>query len=204
MIHEFRTYDLTSGSLNQFYENTAPLIDKRVEYSPLIGYFHTEVGPLNRVLHIWEYDDLKHRSDVRSKVVADGVWPPPDIGVLENQQVEIFVPAPFMPKFDEKRTIGPIFELRIYKYPVGAIPKVIDAWAEKIEARMNLAEPVGIWFSDLGGINQWAHMWAYESWEHRSDARSKFSSIGWPPDPGVSPLKMENMLMFAADFSPVQ
>ena len=204
MIHEFRTYDLNPGSLAQYYKNTTPMMEKRLEYSPLVGYFHTEVGLLNRVLHIWEYEDLNERADVRSKVVKDGIWPPPNKGIVENQQVDIFMPAPFMPSFERERAIGPLFELRLYRYPVGAIPKVYEAWAPKIEARMKLAQPVGIWSSDIGGVNQLAHMWAYESFEHRMEARKQFTSIGWPPDSGVSPITMQNMIMFAADFSPVQ
>ncbi|GIT19114.1 MAG: NIPSNAP family protein [Dehalococcoidia bacterium] len=69
MIHEFRTYDLKPGSLAQYYSNTAPMMQKRLEYSPLVGYFHTEIGPLNRVLHIWEYEDLNERSAIRSQVI---------------------------------------------------------------------------------------------------------------------------------------
>ena len=204
MIHEFRTYDLKPGSLAQYYKNTAAMMEKRLEYSSLVGYFHTEIGPLNRVLHIWEYEDLNERTDVRSKVIADGIWPPPNKGIVENQQVDIFMPAPFMPSFERERAIGPLFELRMYRYPVGAITKVYEAWAPKIEARMKLAQPVGIWSSDIGGANQLAHMWAYESFEHRMEARKQFASIGWPPDSGVMPITMQNMIMLAADFSPVQ
>ncbi|MBT7079553.1 MAG: hypothetical protein HN926_09360 [Chloroflexi bacterium] len=204
MIHEFRTYDLKPGSLAQYYKNTAPMMEKRLEYSSLVGYFHTEIGPLNRVLHIWEYEDLNERTDVRSKVIADGIWPPPNKGIVENQQVDIFMPAPFMPSFERERAIGPLFELRMYRYPVGAITKVYEAWTPKIEARMKLAQPVGIWSSDIGGANQLAHMWAYESFEHRMEARKQFASIGWPPDSGVMPITMQNMIMLAADFSPVQ
>ena len=204
MIHEFRTYDLKPGSLTQYYSNTAPMMEKRLEYSPLVGYFHTEIGPLNRVLHIWEYEDLNERSAIRSQVIKDGIWPPPNKGIVENQQVDIFYQAPFLPKFERNRTIGPLFELRMYRYPVGAVAKVLDAWAPKIEARMNLAQPVGIWHSEIGGANQLAHMWAYESFEHRTEARKQFASIGWPPDSGVSPVAMQNMLMLAAEFSPIQ
>ena len=58
MIHEFRTYDLIPGSTAEFLSRTEALIEKRVEYSSLIGFFSTEVGPLNRVVHIWQYEDL--------------------------------------------------------------------------------------------------------------------------------------------------
>ena len=124
MIHEFRIYDIKPGTLDQYYQNTGPLIPERVEYSPLVGYFHTEIGPLNRVLHIWEYEDLNQRESIRSQVIAEGIWPPPNKGIVENQQVDIFHPAPFLPSFERIREIGPIFELRIYKMPVGSIPKL--------------------------------------------------------------------------------
>ena len=125
MIHEFRTYDLKPGSLTQYYSNTAPMMQKRLEYSPLVGYFHTEIGPLNRVLHIWEYEDLNERSAIRSQVIKDGIWPPPNKGIVENQQVDIFCQAPFLPKFERNRTIGPLFELRMYRYPVAPLPKYL-------------------------------------------------------------------------------
>ena len=69
MIHEFRIYDIKPGELEKYYDSTGAMIEKRLEYSPLVGYFHTEIGPLNRVLHIWEYEDLNHRSKIRSQVV---------------------------------------------------------------------------------------------------------------------------------------
>ena len=32
-------------------------IEKRNEVSPIMGFFHTEVGDLNRVRHIWRYEE---------------------------------------------------------------------------------------------------------------------------------------------------
>ncbi len=204
MIHEIRTYDLIAGGTPEFLEKTAALIDKRIEYSPLVGFFYTEVGPLNRVMHIWQYEDLNQRTEIREQVVKDGIWPPDNSSVMVKQQSDICMLAPFLPKLEIKRNIGPLFELRSYTYPPNAIPKVIDAWGPKIGPRIELSQPVGIWYSDIGGLNKWMHMWSYESYEARTEARKKFASIGWPPQAGVSPLTMENMLMHAAEFSPVQ
>lgn len=204
MIHEFRTYDLKPGTTPQFLKKTGEKVGKRVEYSPLVGFFYSEIGELNQALHIWQYDDMNQRADIRAKVVEDGVYPPDTREFLEGQKTEFFIPAPFLPELPTKRNIGPLFELRVYKYPPGGIPKVIDAWSTKIEARMELSKPVGVWYSDVGNLNQWAHMWAYESWEHRTEARKEFASVGWPPASGVSPITMRNTLMYAAEFSPVQ
>ncbi len=204
MIHEIRTYDLKAGAIPEFLKNFGGMIEKRTEYSPLIGCFYTEVGPLNRVMHIWEYEDLNHRAEIRARVVKDGAWPPDNAALCVRQHSEIGMPAPFLPKFDLKRKVGPLFELRAYTYPANAVPKVIEAWGPKIKARMELSEPVGIWSTDIGGLNKWIHMWSYKSYEARMESRAKFTSIGWPPNSGVSPLTMENMLMHAAAFSPVQ
>ncbi len=204
MIHEFRTYNLKYGTTPQFLKNTGDMIATRLKYSPLVGFFYTEVGQLNQVVHIWQYEDVNQRAEIRAKVIEDGIWPPDNNDIILDQQSDIFIPAPFLPESDINRNIGPLFELRVYKYPAGAIPKVIDAWGSKIEARMKLSPAVGIWYSEIGNLNTWAHMWAYESYEHRTEARKAFASVGWPPKSGVSPLSMRNTLMHAADFSPVQ
>ena len=204
MIHEFRTYDVKARTAPTFIERFGSKIEKRTEYSPLVGLFYTEIGQLNRVLHIWQYEDLNERDAIRSKVVEDGVWPPANSDLITNMQSDIYIPAPFMPEVDIKRKIGPIFELRVYRYPGGTIPRVMDAWAELIEARMSLCPAVGVWYSELGHLNMWAHMWAYESFEHRTEARAKFPDIGWPPKAGIDPITQENMILLAAGCSPVQ
>jgi len=154
MIHEIRTYDLLPGTTPEFLQKTSELIDKRVEYSPLVGFFYTEVGPLNRVVHIWQYEDLNERTDMRARVVRDGIWPPDNSAIIKRQQSDICQLAPFLPKLEIQRNIGPLFELRSYSYPAGSIPNVIDAWGPKIEDRMGLSQPVGIWYSEIGDLNR--------------------------------------------------
>ena len=58
MIIEMRTYTLQPGSLATFEERFAKALPVRAKVSPLAAFWHTEVGPLNRVIHIWPYDDL--------------------------------------------------------------------------------------------------------------------------------------------------
>ena len=86
MIHEIRTYALKPGSTPQFLKNTGDMVDKRLEYSPLIGFFYTEVGELNQVVHIWQYEDVNQRAEIRAKVVEDGIWPPNNNDIILDQQ----------------------------------------------------------------------------------------------------------------------
>ena len=84
MIHEIRTYDLKPRTVEMFGENTKSKLQKRLEYSDLGGFWYTEMGPLNQVVHIWPYRDANHRSDVRSKAISDGIWPPDNDDLILN------------------------------------------------------------------------------------------------------------------------
>ena len=177
----------------------------RVKYSQLGGLWHTEAGPLNQVLHIWPYEDAAQRSEIRAKTVAEGAWPPkPNEPVIVNMNSEILTPAPFMQPLGERK-VGPIYELRIYKYENGMIPKVIEAWGNAIEERQKYSPLVGAWYSDVGNLNRWFHMWAYESFEHRMAVRAETREKGvWPPPGGIAPLQQANKILMPAACSPMQ
>jgi hypothetical protein len=205
MIYEFRTYDLKPRSVPGWEKAFGEKLPERVKYSPLGGLWHTEAGPLNQVLHVWPYEDAAQRTEIRSKTVAAGAWPPafPEPVIL-NMNSQILLPAPFMEPLGEHK-IGPFYELRIYQYDVGAIPKVIDAWGKAIEERTKYSPLAGAWYSEHGDVNRWYHMWAYESFEHRMQVREETRAKGvWPPAGGVSPLKQENKFLFPAECSPMQ
>ena len=65
---------LQPGSVPEVEKRFGEALTERVKVSPLGAFFHTEVGPLNRIIHIWPYDDLQHRTRVRSQSIPD--WPP--------------------------------------------------------------------------------------------------------------------------------
>jgi len=50
------------------------LLKERVKVSPLGAFFHTEVGPLNRIIHVWPYEDFAQRSQIRTQKIEG--WPP--------------------------------------------------------------------------------------------------------------------------------
>ena len=152
MIYEFRTYDLEPRSVEQFGENTKAKLDGRLKLSPLGGFWYTEMGTLNQVVHIWPYEDANHRSDIRSKAVTEGDWPPDNNDIILNMDSEIMLPAPFMRPL-APMDIGPVYEMRIYTYKPGDIPKVLDAWGDAIEKREEYSPLVGCWYSDLSLIH---------------------------------------------------
>lgn len=204
MIYEIRTYDLKPRSLPEFERRTAEKLPGRVAYSKLGGFWRTEVGPLNQVVHIWPYDDLSQRADIRARVVSDGVWPPDNNEFVVDMRSEIYHPAPFMTPLGE-RDIGPIYEMRTYTYPPGTIPRVLEAWSKAIEEREKLSPLAGCWYSEIGGLNKFIHMWAYKSPDDRKRIREEAMAKGvWPAPSGVTPVKQENQLLVPLAFSPMQ
>ena len=205
MIYEFRTYDLKPRGVPEFERAFGEKLPERTPYSPLGGLWHTEAGPLNQVLHIWPYEDAAHRAEIRAKTVAEGAWPPkPREPVVLNMNSQILLPAPFMKPLSACK-VGPLFELRIYQFEPGAVPKVMDAWGKAIAERQKYSPLVGAWYSEHGDLNRWYHMWAYESFEQRMAVRAETREKGvWPPQSGVTPLRQENKFLLPAACSPIQ
>lgn len=204
MIYEVRTYDLKPRSLDEFEQRFGEKLPGRQQYSDLAGLWHTEVGPLNQVVHIWPYEDMAQRTQVRARSVADGKWPPNTREFIMNMRSEILIPAPFM-ELMKPRKIGPVYEMRTYTYAPGDIPKVLDAWSTKIAERARLSPLAGCWYSDLGELNRFVHLWAYRSFDERATVRQESREKGiWPPSSGVAPLRQENKILFPAACSPMQ
>jgi hypothetical protein len=206
MIIEVRTYQLKPGSLAEVEERWAESLPAREKLSKLAAFWHTEVGPLNEITHVWTYDSFEQRMAIRAEAIRTGVWPPKAGEFIVSMQSETFVPAPFSPKL-EPREVGPLFEIRSYTLAPGAIPAMIERWAAKIDERVKLSPLVGAWYSEFGALNKWVHIWAYKDAAERQRIRSEAIARGiWPPGGGTPGqlLKQENKLVMPASFSPIR
>ena len=206
MIIEMRTYQLRPGSLATVEERFQEALPAREKHSKLAAFWHTDVGPLNRIIHVWTYDSFEQRAAVRAAAVKEPGWPPPIHEFVTSQQSEVFIPAPFSPP-PEPRNIGPVFEIRDYTLAPGNIPGMIERWSAKIDERVKLSPLVGAWYSEFGALNRWVHIWAYKDAAERQRIRGDAMARGiWPPGgraPGVL-LKQENMLVLPSAFSPLR
>ena len=204
MIVEFRTYRLKPGTVATAEERFGQALPARAKVSPLAAFWHTEVGPLNRIIHVWPYDSFEQRTSVRSQKIEG--WPPNIREFVEEQQSEIFIPAPFSPKLEPRR-LGNLYEIRIYTLAPGAIPGQIERWSGAIAKRMEYSPLAFAGHSELGGLNRWCHIWAYKDAAERFAVREKARADGiWPPkggQPGQT-LVQENMLVVPASFSPLR
>jgi hypothetical protein len=72
MIYELRTYQLAVGWLPEYLETVKTMIPVLAEHGlkPL-GFWYTEIGPLNEVVHLWAYEDLNERQRKWGKWAQD-------------------------------------------------------------------------------------------------------------------------------------
>ena len=206
MIVEMRTYTLQPGTTAQFEERFAAALPARAKVSPLAAFWHSEVGPLNQVIHVWPYETMDERTRLRAEATKLQGWPPNVREFVVDQKSQVFIPAPFSPKL-EPRKLGGIYEIRMYTLAPGAIPGQIERWAGAIGERVKRSPLVFAGHSELGDLNLWCHIWAYKDAAERFAVRAQAVKDGvWPPkggQPGQT-LIQENMLVVPASFSPLR
>lgn len=102
MIVEMRTYTLHVGAVPQYlklYQEEGLPIQKPI-LGNLLGYFFTEIGPMNQVVHMWGYSDLNDRQKRRAEMVAKPAWQAyikKSRLLIVNQETKILNCAPFSP-----------------------------------------------------------------------------------------------------------
>jgi len=74
-LYELRTYTLYVGKLNEaighYSELGWPALQKGGFDKKLIGYFVSDVGTLNRLVHLWKFDDDADRRDHWRRLFKD-------------------------------------------------------------------------------------------------------------------------------------
>ena len=98
MIIEMRSYTLQPGTVAAFEERFAKALPARAKVSPLAAFWHTEVGPLNRVIHVWTYDDLGARTRLRAEASKVEGWPPNVAEFEVELQSDIYNPGTVLAK----------------------------------------------------------------------------------------------------------
>ena len=76
MIVDVRTYTLVPRKLPRYVElfeqHALPVM--RRHGLELLGYYVSQIGPLNQVVHLWRYDSLADMEQKRARRDADPAW----------------------------------------------------------------------------------------------------------------------------------
>ncbi len=205
MIIELKFDQLKPRCVPTFEAALEKALPERAALSPLGGCWRVEVGNIDSVVQLWTYESHAHRRQVLADEAKLPAWPPEGANAMTMEQESmIVVPAPFSPPIREQQ-FGNIYELRIYSYEPGTIPRVIERWQDMVEARMRLSPLVMCGHAENGGLHQWVHLWAYENAVERQRIRAEsIKQKIWPPETREWLIRQKNMLLVPSTFSPLR
>ena len=123
MIYELRTYTLKQGSVPEVAKNSGTVGRdiRKDDYGKLEGYWVTEIGPLNQVMHMWSYESVSERQRLRAELAKNKRWTGeyvpltrPHLVRQDNRLLNAVI-APTAPA-----SAGNIYEFRNYRTRPGA------------------------------------------------------------------------------------
>lgn len=102
MIYELRTYRLKTGASPEYVRLVAEegIAIQKSHLGNLIGYFVSDIGPLNQIVHIWAFTDLNDRETRRTALIQDAAWLafiPKIQALIEEMESKILKPTSFSP-----------------------------------------------------------------------------------------------------------
>ncbi|KAF8986814.1 hypothetical protein BGZ52_007495 [Haplosporangium bisporale] len=135
-----------------------------------------------RHIHIWEFEGYAGHAQEMDRLRKDPTYQKfikdlrPMLRSRDNQICLEFA-------FWESRppvALGGIYEMRTYLLKPGNLLEWEANWRRGLECRRQFCEPVGAWFSQLGGLNYVHHMWNYPDLETRKKTREQAWKVdGW-------------------------
>jgi hypothetical protein len=211
MIHELRTYTLIPGTQAAYLRLSAE-VGRKVRgdrFGKLEGFWFTEFGTLNQVVHLWSFAGLDERERLRAELARNEEWTkgylPQIRAMLVAQENKVLSPAlPLQPPTDT----GNVYELRWYRTHVGKTAE----WLEKFKAIMPTRERymrrVGLWQTEIAQLNEVTHLWVFRDLNERATQRARLAADpDWQAFLGQSsPLlaHMQAIVLVPAGHSPMK
>jgi hypothetical protein len=211
MIYELRTYTIRTGGLADQVK-AASTLSREIRgdnYGKLEGYWFTDIGPLNRVVHLWSYTDLNERTRLRAELAKNERWVkdylPLNKDIMLRQDIRLMTPV-----------LGPVapaeapnvYELRNYRLKPGAVRQWVSLFSKALPLRETYSKPAGLWMTDAGQPNEVVHIWPYRDLNHRAQVRAAATADPqWQTFINTSaPLvdEMHSTIMLAAPHSPLK
>lgn len=102
MFYEIRTYRLKNGAIPAYLEvvEKEGIEIQKSHLGELVGYFFSEIGTINEIVHIWGFTSLDDREKRRAALMADPAWQaflPKIRDLIEVAENKIMKPARFSP-----------------------------------------------------------------------------------------------------------
>lgn len=211
MLHELRTYTAVPGAIPTILELNEN-VGRKVrgdDYGVLEGYWYTEIGPLNQVMHLWRFDSFEERARLRGELGRLEGWTreyvPNLRPLLVNQQTRFLNPSKeITPPDGENR----FYEFRNYRVRAGTAKAWMDRFIGVMPTREKYSKNVGAWITEGPNPNEVCHLWAYPSFDARMEARNGVAKEkAWQEFAAAGReelLEMTSTMLFPAPFSPLK
>jgi NIPSNAP len=211
MIYELRTYTVRQGTLADVVKaaSTVSRDIRKDDYGKLEGYWFTDIGPLNQVMHLWSYADLNERARLRAELAKNPRWSSEYIPFIRPHLIRqdirlmhgiIGLAAP--------AGTPNVYELRTYRTKAGAVRQWADHMVKALPVREKYSKIVCLWMTEAPQPNEVCHIWAYSDLNQRAQVRAEA-----PKDPGwasflkeTAPLleEMHSAIIMPAPHSPLK
>jgi len=197
-VYELRTYSLVPQKVGEFMKLSNEKFHLRTQHSVLLGYWTTELGGLNQVVHLWEYGSLSERAGVRAKLGGDPEWQAEYfqkiLPWLQHQDNITLSRMANVSEVDMTKPSGGGYEL--WQLDMTSLP---GQWSPLVLQAVNALENsqrqvCGVYKSELGDMNSVVLIWRHNNidqvqqlkldlfnskeggdlWSHVKSSKSKF------------------------------
>ena len=211
MINELRTYTLVPGTQARYLKLSSE-VGRKVrgdKYGKLEGFWYTEFGTLNQVVHLWTFESLNERERLRAELAKSEEWTKgyiPQIRpmLLAQENKILSAVLPLQPPTDT----GNVYELRWYRTHVGKTGEWIQHFKEVMPTREKYMRRVGLWQTEIAQLNEVVHMWVYRDLNERTAARGRIAQDpAWQAFlPKSAPLlvHMQAIVLYPSPHSPMK
>ena len=102
MFYEIRTYRLKNGAIHEYLRliGDEGIAIQKQHLGNLAGYFFSEIGPVNEIVHIWGFSSLDDRQARRARLASDPDWQaflPKIRDLIVSADTKIMSPKAFSP-----------------------------------------------------------------------------------------------------------
>ena len=76
MVYEMRTYTVKAGEMPSVVKNAGEVARevRGDNFGKLEGYWVTEIGALGQVMHLWSFESLDERAQLRKELMQHKPW----------------------------------------------------------------------------------------------------------------------------------
>ncbi|HCP01500.1 MAG: NIPSNAP family protein [Alphaproteobacteria bacterium] len=211
MIHELRTYTTRPGAIPEILKINEEVGRKARgnNYGVLEGYWYTEIGPLNQVMHLWQYESYEERTRLRTELSQVEDWTQKYVPALRpllvDQTTRFLNPTKDLVAPAKE---GNFYEFRNYRLKPGTAMGWMKRFIDVMPTREKYSQNVCAWITEGPNPNEVCHLWAYQSLEERMETRNGVATEkAWQEFATAGREDLEEMhstMLFPSNFSPLK